>query len=108
MSNFSVSGWDSGLPQRGGGLSSRGQWAGIWESMTTQCVQCYKRGHAGPRGSPAQRGVDVKVQENQVGKDVLNITHSLSAGPKKGGGQVNVFMAKGKREEEVCVPAMMY
>lgn len=75
--------------------------------MTTQCVQCYKRGRAGPRGSPEQRGVDVKIQENQVGKDVLNVTHSLSAGPKKGG-QVNVFMAKGKREEEVCVPAMMY
>lgn len=75
--------------------------------MTTQCVQSYKRGHAGPRGSPEQRGVDVKIQENQVGKDVLNITHSLSAGPKKGG-QVNVFMVKGKREEEAYIPATMY
>lgn len=28
MSNFSVSGWDSGMPQRDGNLSSHGQHAG--------------------------------------------------------------------------------
>lgn len=35
MSSFSVSGWDSGMPQRDGCLSSHGQCAGYKEKMTT-------------------------------------------------------------------------
>lgn len=84
MSNLSVSDWDSGMPQRDGGLSSRGQAAGSYKEMRTHCVQCHKRGHAGPEGAE-KRGAKVRVQEDQAGKDTLNITPSLRAGPVRQG-----------------------
>lgn len=36
------------------------------------------------RECPENRGVNVKIQEDQVGKDVSNGTHSLRAGPERG------------------------
>lgn len=84
--------------------------------MTTQYVQCYKEVHLGPKGSPEKRGVDAKIQEDQVGKDVLSVARHLRSesrakremarGRGRGrGGSVNVFMEK---REEVYMPAMMY
>lgn len=66
------------------GLSSRGQGAGSHEEMTTHCVQRDKRGHAGPR-EPEKRGVLVRIQGDHAGKDTLNITRSLRAGPIRQG-----------------------
>lgn len=49
----------------------------ISEQMTTQYVQCYKEVHLEPRGSLEKRGVGAKIQEDQVGKDVLSIASHL-------------------------------
>lgn len=59
----------------------------------------------GPRESPEKRGVDVEIQEDQIGKDVLNITHSLRVGPKRGTGKCT--HGKRKWEEEVYIPAII-
>lgn len=66
------------------GLSSRGQGAGSRKEMTTHCVQHHERGHAGPR-EPEKRGVKVRIQGDHAGKDTLNITRSLRAGPMRQG-----------------------
>lgn len=54
-------------------------WPMCWvsEQMTTQYVRCYNDVHLGPRGSPEKRGVDAKIQEDQVRKDVLSIARHL-------------------------------
>lgn len=63
----------------------------------------------GPRGSLEKRGVNVGIQEDQLGRDMLNITRSLRTEPKKGdwGGVGQCTHEKRKREEEAHLPAMM-
>lgn len=68
MSNLSVLGWDSGMPQRDGGLSSRGQGAGGCKEMTTHCVECHKRGPAGPRGGQKRGALRSEPRRTELGK----------------------------------------
>lgn len=81
------------------GLSSDGQHARCQDKWQ-HCVQRSKRGHVGPRGSLEKRGVNVGIQEDQVGRDMLNITRSLRAQPRDGmGGGGDRSMYSWEKEE---------
>lgn len=65
MSNLSVLGWDSGMPQRDGGLSSRGQRCWRLQGNDNTVWSATKR----PCGAEGQKeGVKVRTQEDRAGK----------------------------------------
>lgn len=58
------------------------------------------RSSSGALGRPEKGGVDVKIQEDQVGKDVLNITRPLRAEPKSRVGVGGMLMYSWKKRKK--------